>query len=154
MLLVWLRLFGHSRRFFFTAVLNLGDGPGNRRLAYLAVPQLGQFTLGFIAMLLDKLAKLLQILDLESLLRHGSGFRFDLPRLGLALTPQVNCVATNVEQLAGLTFLESIQLDGLHHFLPKVIAVRSSHSRGKMHQDFSSLRPNLSACSYITWKNA
>ena len=107
-LLVWLRLFGHSRMFFFTAVLNLSDGSGNRRLAYLALPQLGELTLGFIAMLLDKLAKLLQILDLESLSRHGSGFRFDIPRLSLALTPQVNCVATNVEQLTGLTFLESI----------------------------------------------
>jgi hypothetical protein len=44
--------------------------------------------------------------------------------------------------LAGLAFLESIQLDCLHHFLAKVVAVRFSHRRGKMLRFFSSLRPN------------
>lgn len=117
--------------FFFTAVLNLRDGSRNRGLAHLAIPQLGEFTLSFITMLFDKLAKLLQIVDPQSLLRHWSGFRFDISRLSFAPTPQVNRIATDVEQLTCLTFLESIQLDRLHHFLPKVIAVRFSHSGGR-----------------------
>lgn len=54
-------------------------------------------------------------------------FRLNVTRLGFALEPQVNCVATDIKQLARLTFLETIQLNRFHYFLPKVITVRPSH---------------------------
>jgi hypothetical protein len=51
--------------------------------------------------------------------------------LGFALKPQVNRVATDVEQLTRLTFLEAIHLDRLDDFLSKVIAVGFRHKEGK-----------------------
>ena len=79
----------------------------------------------------DKLPKLLPIVDLEVSLSNLSGFGFDTASCDLALKPQVNCVATDIEQLTCFTFLETIQLDRLHHFLPEVVAVGFSHKEGR-----------------------
>lgn len=53
--------------------------------------------------------------------------RLNVACFGFALEPQVNCIATDIKQLARLTFLETIQLNRLHYFLPEVITVRFSH---------------------------
>ena len=71
--------------------------------------------------------KLLPITYFAVLLGCLPWFRLNVTRLGFALEPQVNCVATDIKQLARLTFLETIQLNRFHYFLPKVITVRPSH---------------------------
>jgi hypothetical protein len=59
----------------------------------------------------DKLPKLLPIVDFEVLSALLSRLRFDIASLGLALQPQVDGVATNIEQLTCLSFLETVQLN-------------------------------------------
>jgi len=78
-------------------------------------------------MLFDKAAKLLPIADFAVLLRYCPRFGFDITRFSLALEPQVNRVATDIEQLARLTLLETVQLNRLHDFLPEIITVSFSH---------------------------
>ncbi len=77
----------------------------------------------------DKISKLPPILDFEGLLADFSGLRFDISRLSFALAPQVDRIATDIEQLARLTFVETIQLDRLHHFLSEVVAIGFSHEK-------------------------
>jgi hypothetical protein len=99
----------------------------------------------------DKSAKLLPILNFEVVLRSLSSLRADIPGLGSTLKPQVNRIATDIEQVAGLTFLETIPLDRLHDFLPEVFAVGFSHSQeGRDKRNIFSLRLNLDEYSYIT----
>lgn len=82
-------------------------------------------------MLTYKDPKLFPIADFEVLLRYLSRLWLDIARFGFALAPQVNRIATDIEQLTRLTFLESVQLDRLHYFLPEVIAVRFCHWKGE-----------------------
>ena len=105
-------------------------------------------------MLFDKDPKLPPIIDFEVLLRYLSGFGSDIPCFGLALKPQVNCIATDIEQLARLTFLETIQLDCLHDFFPEVITVGLSHGMGlKVRATLLVYSPNLGEYSYIDGKS-
>ncbi len=115
--------------FFFAGLLNLPQCPRNRCLANLLFPKFCHFTLGFIPMRCDKISKLPPILDFEGLLAGFSGLRFDISRLSFALAPQVDRIATDIEQLARLTFVETIQLDRLHHFLSEVVAIGFSHQK-------------------------
>ncbi len=78
-------------------------------------------------MLFDKTAKLLPIADFTVLLQYCPRFGFDITCLCFALEPQVNRVATDIEQLARLTLLETVQLNRLHDFLPEIITVSFSH---------------------------
>ncbi len=78
-------------------------------------------------MLFDKAAKLFPIPDFAVLLRYCPRFWFDITRFGFALEPQVNRVATDIEELARLTLLETVQLNRLHDFLPEIITVSFSH---------------------------
>lgn len=75
----------------------------------------------------DKVPKLLPIADFAVLLGCLPRLWLNLTRFGFALEPQVDCIATDIEQLARLTFLETVQLNRLHYFLPEVITVRLSH---------------------------
>jgi len=138
-LLVWLRLFGYSRRVFFTAIFNLLQCPSNSGLANLSLPKLSHLTLGFVSVSFDKGAKLLPIVDLQVSLGFWLRLGFDIPCFGFAPEPQVNRIATDIEQLTRLTFLESIQLallrryrkGRLPHVLPEVVAVGFSHRDSK-----------------------
>ncbi len=56
----------------------------------------------------DKGAKLVPILELQGVLRCLSFFRLDIPGLRFTLKPQVNRIATDIEQLARFTFFETI----------------------------------------------
>lgn len=96
----------------------------------------------------DEGTKLLPVVDLGLGGRHcWPRLRFDIPRCRLPLTPQVDGVATDVEQLGGLAFLETIQFNRLHDFLTEVIAVRFGHSNRNKY--FSSLSPNQVEYGYI-----
>jgi hypothetical protein len=81
-------------------------------------------------MLFDKSLKLFPITDFAVVLRVLPRLRLNIPRFGFALAPQVNCVATDIEQLTCLTFLETVQLDRLHYFFPKILTVGLSHFNG------------------------
>jgi len=57
-------------------------------------------------------------------------------------------VAADVEPLADLTFLESIQLDGLHYFLPEVVTVGFGYGRRVKWGVLPTLRPNRDEYGY------
>ena len=78
----------------------------------------------------DEDLKFLPIVDFGWALGSVSGGGFDIAGLGFALTPQVDGVAADVEQLTGFAFLESVQLDRLHHFASKVVTIGFSHGEG------------------------
>lgn len=78
-------------------------------------------------MLFDKVPKLLPIADFEVLWKYLSRLWLDITCFGFALEPQINRVATDIKQLARLTFLETVQLNRLHYFSPEVITVGLSH---------------------------
>lgn len=113
--------------FFFAGLFNLLQRSRNGRLANLIFPHLCHFALGFISMSFDKILKLLPIPDFEVFGADLSEFGLDIPRFSLALAPQVNRIATDIKQLARLTFLETIHFDCLHHFLSEVVAIGFSH---------------------------
>lgn len=75
----------------------------------------------------DKGSKLLPVADFAVLLAGLPRLWLDIARFGFALEPQVYRIATDIEQLTCLTFLETVQRDRLHYFLPEVITVRLSH---------------------------
>jgi hypothetical protein len=54
--------------------------------------------------------------------------RLHIPSVCFALQPQVNGVATDVEELAHFTFLEPIQCKRLQHFLAEIVTVSFCHS--------------------------
>ena len=78
-------------------------------------------------MLLHKRSKLIPISDFATLSRRWLRLCLDRSRFSFALAPQVNRIATDVEQLAGFAFLETVQFNRLHHLLPEVFAVRFRH---------------------------
>ena len=80
-------------------------------------------------MLLGKGSKLLPIRDLLFWTGRGSRLDLDISGFRLALEPQVDSVATDVEHLTGFTFFHAIELNGLHHFLSKVVTVSLCHLR-------------------------
>ena len=83
------------------------------------------------------------------LLRDLPRFWFNIPRFGFALAPQVNRVATDIEHLTCLTFLETVQFDRLHDFLPKILALWVEPLKwGRCNGNPYSLRPNLDGYSY------
>ena len=63
----------------------------------------------------------------------------------------MNGIATNVEELTGLLFLEPIQLNRLQDFTSEIGAVGSSHGFRLVNKgwEISSLRPRLTGYSYI-----
>jgi hypothetical protein len=47
----------------------------------------------------------------------------------LALEPQVDCVSTDVEQITGFVFSETIEFDSLRSFLVEVVTIEFTHDR-------------------------
>lgn len=74
-------------------------------------------------MLFDKIPKLVPIADLAVLLRDLPRLWLNIPRFGFALAPQVNRVATDIEHLTCLTFLETVQLDRLRRALRAIACI-------------------------------
>ena len=62
----------------------------------------------------------------------------------------MNGIATNVEELTGLLFLEPIQFNRLQDFTSEIGAVGSSHGYRSVNKgwEISSLRPRLTGYSY------
>ena len=97
----------------------------------------------------DKVLKLLPIVDFALLGGSLPRLWFDIACFGFALEPQVNRITTDTEQLTCLTFLQTVQLNRLHDFLPEIITVGLSHGNGvDVRGNSSSLRPNLDGYSY------
>ena len=62
----------------------------------------------------------------------------------------MNRIATDVEQLAGFAFLETVEFNRLHHLLPEVFTVRFRHFQPSSHcRDTYSLCLNSTGYSYI-----
>ncbi len=78
-------------------------------------------------MLLRKGLKLLPVRDLLLRTPFRSRLCLDISGCHLALTPQVDGVATDVEHLTHFAFLVAIQFNGLHHFLAEVITICFTH---------------------------
>ncbi len=102
-------------------------------------------------MLFDKSLKLFPITDFAIVLRVLPRLGLNIPRFGFALAPQVNCVATDIEQLTCLTFLETVQLESL-----ALLFSENPHCRvepfqwGRRNRNPYSLRPNEDGFSYIS----
>ena len=61
----------------------------------------------------------------------------------------MNRIATDVEQLAGFAFLETVEFNRLHHLLPEVFTVRFRHFQPSSHYgDTYSLCLNPTGYSY------
>lgn len=100
--------------------------------------------LGLIPMLVHKRPELLPIPNSSTPVARRSGFRLDISGFGFTLAPQVDRVATDIEQLARFTFLESVQLNRLYDFSPEIFAIGFSHFKGRRCRgNLYSLRPNL-----------
>lgn len=70
---------------------------------------------------------------------------------GFALEPQVNRVATDIEQLTRFAFLETVQFNRLPYLLPEVFTVGFRHlSQAETIEITYSLFPNMVGYSYKT----
>ena len=65
----------------------------------------------------DKLAELVPVRDFVTIARRAMLFGLKISGGCLPLAPQVNRVATEVEQLTHFAFLHAISFNRLHHFL-------------------------------------
>ena len=101
------RVLGNHRS-FFTRVSNFPQGSRKGARTELRVPQLSHLGLGFIAMNLNKLTKLVPVCDLVAMAWGTVWLRLKVARLCLSIQPLVYCVAADGEASARFTFGETI----------------------------------------------
>lgn len=126
---VWLRHVQGSHRSFFSREANLLQCAGDGAVTNLSIPKLRHLNLGLIAMDFNKRPKLRPIGNFAIFVGGWPGLWFDVSSVCPALEPQVDSVATDIEQIADFGFGKTIKFNRLENFLAEIVTVGFAQER-------------------------